>query len=98
MADLKDQRFDFYKLTSATLGTAFNTFYADIGSTNRNITTEHDFVYGILEEMNNKQDALAGVNLDEELADILRFQYMYQASAKMISTIDEMMDTLLAIR
>jgi len=98
MADLKDKRFSFYNLSSATLGTAFNTFYADIGSTNRNITTEHDFVYGVLEEMHNKQDALAGVNLDEELSDILRYQYMYQASAKMISTIDSMMETLLAMR
>lgn len=98
MADLKDQRFSFYNLSSATLGTAFSTFYADIGSTNRNITTEHDFVAGVLEEMYNQQDALAGVNLDEELADILRYQYMYQASAKMISTIDSMMETLLAIR
>ena len=98
MADLKDQRYSFYNLSSATLGTAFNTFYADIGSTNRTITTEHDFVATVLDEMYNKQDALAGVNLDEELADILRFQYMYQASAKMISTIDSMMETLLAMR
>ncbi|MGL4207987.1 MAG: hypothetical protein ACRCTY_01230, partial [Candidatus Adiutrix sp.] len=33
MADLKDKRFDFSKVGDATLGTAFNTFYADIGST-----------------------------------------------------------------
>lgn len=98
MSDLKDQRFSFYRLSDATLGTAFNTFYADIGSTNRSITTEHDFLYGVLNEMYDKQDALAGVNLDEELADVLRFQYMYQASAKMVSTIDEMMSTLLAMR
>lgn len=98
MSDLKDQRFSYYRLSDATLGTAFNTFYADIGSTNRSITTEHDFLYGVLNEMYDKQDALAGVNLDEELADVLRFQYMYQASAKMVSTIDEMMSTLLAIR
>jgi len=98
MGDLKDKRFSFYNLSSATLGTVFNTFYADIGSANRTITTEHDFVATVLEEMYNKQDSLAGVNLDEELADILRYQYMYQASAKMISTIDGMMETLLAMR
>jgi|GEM_PF-2084793 len=98
MADLKDKRFSFYRLSEATLGTAFNTFYADIGSTNRNITTQHDFIYGVLDEMHSQQDALAGVNLDEELADVLRYQYMYQASAKMVSTIDEMMNTLLSMR
>ncbi|MDR2947439.1 MAG: hypothetical protein LBV79_11940, partial [Candidatus Adiutrix sp.] len=98
MADLKDQRYSFYNLSTATLGTAFTTFYADIGSTNRNITTEHDFVATVLDEMYSKQDSLAGVNLDEELSDVLRYQYMYQASAKMVSTIDTMMETLLAMR
>ena len=98
MSNLKDERFSFYNVSSSTLGTAFNTFYANIGSTNRNITTQHDFLYSTLDEMHSKLDALAGVNLDEELADILRYQYMYQASAKMISTIDDMMSTLLAIR
>ncbi len=98
MADLKDKRFEFYGVTSATLGTAFNTFYSGIGATNRVITSEHDFAQSTLVELNDRQDALAGVNLDEELADVLRFQYMYQASAKMITTIDEMLSTLLAIR
>ncbi|MDL2226830.1 flagellar hook-associated protein FlgK [Deltaproteobacteria bacterium OttesenSCG-928-M10] len=98
LSNLKDKRFDFYRLSNATLGTAFNTFYADIGSTNRAITTDHDFVYSVLDEMYSKQDTLAGVNLDEELADTLRYQYMYQASAKMVSTIDSMMETLLAMR
>ncbi len=91
-------RFEFYGVTSATLGTAFNTFYSGIGATNRVITTDHDFTAGTLTELNNRQDTLAGVNLDEELADVLRYQYMYQASAKMITTIDEMLSTLLAMR
>ncbi|UQZ88629.1 flagellar hook-associated protein FlgK [Deltaproteobacteria bacterium Smac51] len=98
MSDLKDKRFEFYGVSSATLGTAFNTFYSGIGATNRTITTNHDFTYGVLTELNDRQDALAGVNLDEELSDVLRYQYMYQASAKMITTIDEMLSTLLAIR
>ena len=98
LSNMKDQRFSFYNISSTTLGSAFNTFYAEIGSTNRNITTQHDFLYTTLDEMYSKLDALAGVNLDEELADVLRYQYMYQASAKMISTIDDMMATLLAIR
>ncbi len=98
MASLKDQRFSFYHLSSATLDTAFNTFYANIGSYNRQVTNDHDFLYGVMEQLQNQQDSLAGVNLDEELADVLRYQYMYQASAKMISTIDDMMNTLLAIR
>lgn len=98
LADLKDQRFSFYGVSEATLGTAFNTFYSGIGSENRLITTKHDFTQGVLQDLTDRQDNLAGVNLDEELADVLKYQYMYQASAKMVSTIDSMYETLLAMR
>ena len=37
----------------------------------------------------------AGVNLDEELTNLLMYQRAYQASAKVITAIDEMMDTLI---
>jgi flagellar hook-associated protein 1 FlgK len=98
MADLKDQRFSFYHQSSATLHTAFNSLYANIGASALGATRDYEFTQGVYTQLQNRQDALAGVNLDEELADILRFQYMYQASAKMISTIDTMMETLLAMR
>ncbi|MDR2612315.1 MAG: flagellar hook-associated protein FlgK [Deltaproteobacteria bacterium] len=98
MADAKDRRLAFYHQPSATLGTMFNSIYADLGATSQGITRDYDFTEGVYTQLQNRQDSIAGVNLDEELADVLRFQYMYQASAKMISTIDSMMETLLAMR
>jgi flagellar hook-associated protein 1 FlgK len=98
MAGLKDQSFSFYNLSSATLGGAFNTLYSELGAESRSVTTEYDFTAGVLSELNDRQDRLAGVNIDEELADVLRFQYMYQAAAKMITTVDEMMQTILAMK
>jgi flagellar hook-associated protein 1 FlgK len=98
MADLKDKRFSFYHQSSATLDAEFNSIYANIGASAQAATRDYDFTEGIYTQLQDRQDSIAGVNLDEELADILRFQYMYQASAKMISTIDSMMETLLAMR
>ena len=99
MSNLKNKRVAFAgQLPEGTLGTGFSTFYSNIGSSNRHITTKNEFSHGTLTEMNNQQDAIAGVNMDEELADIMKYQYMYQASAKIISTIDEMMDSLMAVR
>jgi flagellar hook-associated protein FlgK len=98
LADLKDQAFSFYNISSSTLGGAFNSLYADLGATSRGITSEYDFAEGVLNDLTSRQDTLAGVNLDEELADVLRFQYMYQAAAKMVTTIDEMMQTILAMK
>lgn len=39
--------------------------------------------------------SVSGVNLDEEAADLLRFQQAYQASAQIISVAEELFDTLL---
>jgi flagellar hook-associated protein FlgK len=98
MSDLRDQRFSFYHQSSATLNTAFNSIYSNIGANAQGATRDYEFTQGVYTQIQDRQDSIAGVNLDEELADILRFQYMYQASAKMISTIDTMMETLLAMR
>ena len=98
MAGLKYQTFSFYNLSSSTLGGAFNTLYSEIGAGSRSVTTEYDFTVGVFSELMDRQDRLAGVNIDEELADVLRFQYMYQASAKIITAIDEMMQTILAMK
>jgi flagellar hook-associated protein FlgK len=98
MADTKDKRFSFYHQSSATLGTMFNAIYADLGAKAQGITRDYEFTEGVYTQIQNRQDSIAGVNLDEELSDVLRFQYMYQASAKIISTIDSMMETLLAMR
>lgn len=42
-----------------------------------------------------ERDSVSGVNLDEEAADLLRYQQAYQAAAQVISTADTMFQTLL---
>lgn len=44
-----------------------------------------------------QRDALSGVSLDEEAINLVRQQRAYQAAAKLISAVDEMMKTLLAM-
>ena len=41
---------------------------------------------------------LCDVSLDEELANLIKFQQTYNASAKIISTADEMLSTLLNLK
>ena len=55
---------------------------------------EFDVLYSTLK---NKSDSLTGVNIDEELSNMIVLQNAYSASARMISTITKMFDELLAI-
>jgi flagellar hook-associated protein 1 FlgK len=45
--------------------------------------------------LTSQKDALSGVSLDEEAANLVKFQRAYQAAAKVMTTIDSMLDTLI---
>lgn len=45
-----------------------------------------------------QRESISGVSLDEEMTDLIRFQKAYQASAKLLTTIDEMLDTVLSLK
>ena len=49
----------------------------------------------ITRQLRNLQDSVSGVSLDEEAADLVRFQRAYEANARFFSTIDQTLDTLL---
>ena len=50
----------------------------------------------LIAEMTTKnRDAVSSVSLDEEMADLMRFQRSYQANARVVRVIDEMLDGLI---
>ena len=49
----------------------------------------------IMDDLRNLRDSISGVNIDEELAEIIKFQHGYNAAAKFVSVIDEMLDTVI---
>ncbi|WP_428769828.1 flagellar hook-associated protein FlgK [Treponema sp. HNW] len=49
----------------------------------------------IMEDLRDLRDSISGVNIDEELADIIKFQHGYNAAAKFISVVDELLDTVI---
>jgi flagellar hook-associated protein 1 FlgK len=48
-----------------------------------------------LQQVTEARDAVSGVNLDEEAADLVRFQQAYQAAAQVISSSNSLFDALL---
>ena len=53
---------------------------------------------GILAQANGIRERLTGVSIDEETANMVRFQHAYEASAKMMQAADEMFKTVLEIK
>jgi len=48
-----------------------------------------------LQQLMGRQNEVMGVNLDEEIASLIQYQHTYQASARYLTTINTMLETLL---
>lgn len=53
---------------------------------------------GIWSQAKSLRERLAGVSIDEETANLMKFQHAYDASAKMLKTADEMFDTVINLK
>jgi flagellar hook-associated protein 1 FlgK len=49
----------------------------------------------LLSSLDESRTSISGVSLDEEMANMIQFQHAYQANAKIISTVDELLDVVI---
>ena len=49
-------------------------------------------------QLNNTRDSISGVNLDEEMTNLMKYQHAYAAASKLVSVTDEMLQDLLNMR
>jgi len=77
----------------------FDDYFADavtnIGLKGEQAARSLETQVSIMKELKDTRDSISGVNVDEELADIIKFQHGYNAAAKFISTINDMLDTVI---
>ena len=50
---------------------------------------------GLLKAANAKREAIFGVSLDEEMTNMMKFKFAYDASSRLFNAIDEMMETII---
>jgi flagellar hook-associated protein 1 FlgK len=51
----------------------------------------------LLLSLKNTRESISGVNIDEELVNLIKFQHGYQASAKIMQTMDKMLDVIMGL-
>ena len=85
------------QLKSSLFGNVVADLVTDVGvqvATWKNTQKANDTV---LANLKDQRDQLSGVNLDEEAANLLKYQQLYSASTKILQTGNQMFNTLLAI-
>ncbi|MEI7576679.1 MAG: flagellar hook-associated protein FlgK [Armatimonadota bacterium] len=73
----------------------FSTLLATVGRDIATAKNDRDTAYALGEQVESQVQDVSGVNLDDELANLQQFQRSYQASAKVLSVMDETLSDLI---
>jgi flagellar hook-associated protein 1 FlgK len=80
----------------------YNDAYAqlvnDVGSRAKSISIASTSQDSITTQVRTAQQSVSGVNMDEETVSLLRYQQLYQASAKVIQTASSMFDAIIGLQ
>ena len=104
MVELQYNEVDFYiygqnePYTKDTLSGFFRMSATDVASTTAAAHTTAETSQSLLNSVVDEFDSISRVDLDEELTNLMKYQTGYGASAKVITTIDQMIQTLLDIK
>ena len=82
---------------TSTLNGYYASLAADVGALKQAAENELLGSEVALQQLENWKASAEGVSLDEEMANLISHQHTYTAIAKYLSTIDEMLDTLISI-
>lgn len=80
---------------SLSFGDGYGKLVEEVGTKSSLAKISTEASKSLLEQSQTLRDGISGVNLDEEAADLIRFQQLYGANAQVISVARELFDTLL---
>ena len=80
---------------TATFDAYYDSMVSDAGLAVQKATSYYDHQSQMVLQMENYRESISGVSIDEETVNLIKYQNAYQAAAKLISTADEMMQTVL---
>jgi flagellar hook-associated protein 1 FlgK len=81
--------------TNPAIGGAYKAFVAKVGGDLNESSRMQANAQVLADSVEDRRQSVAGVSMDEEMSNLVRFQRAYQASARAMSTMDEMLDVLI---
>ena len=82
-------------IDGTTLSDFYDSLIAKLGVDAEKAKVTHANQKTLVGHLKNMQESVAGVSLDEEMANLIKFQNAYMASARMMTAIDEVLDKLI---
>ncbi len=109
VADLSEQKVAMDRFTYDSPETpvsspedTFQGYYAhlvgSLGIKSESVRREQEYAEVVVNQLTQKRNNLSAVSLDEEMTNLIKYQHAYSAAAKLVSTADQMLQTLLQTR
>jgi flagellar hook-associated protein 1 FlgK len=76
---------------------AYSAFTAEVGSVTANAQTDTSGATAALQQAEDQRGSVSGVSLDEEAVNMIRYQRAFEASARVLSTIDQLTSTIIQL-
>jgi flagellar hook-associated protein 1 len=84
--------------TMRTLSEFYASLVSNVGADTSMAKFNLAYHKSLADDLNARQEEVAGVNLDEEMSNLIKFQHSYQAAAKLIIAAERMLDVLLGMK
>lgn len=101
MGQLKDTKFTFGTTGSGsvvakgTIDDYFRSIVGQLGIQAKEASRQMDNQQTLLNQIDSRKQSVSGVSLDEEMANMIKFQHSYSAAARMMTTCDELLDKVI---
>ncbi|MGE4284118.1 MAG: flagellar hook-associated protein FlgK [Clostridia bacterium] len=94
IADLRSLKFFQDGNVTVDIDTYYSGIVSWVGAVGQEAGGLSDNQYTLLVQLQNNRDSLSGVSLDEEMTNMMKYQHAYNASARVINIVDEMIDQI----
>lgn len=82
-------------LRNATIGAQFSAIVGQLGVQSQEGARQTSNTEFLVQQVETRRQSVSGVSLDEEMSNMIKFQHAYNASARFMTTYDELLDKLI---
>lgn len=83
---------------TSTIEDYYSSLIGSVGMISANISRANDFNQSMVNSLTAIRDNISAVSLDEEMANLIKYQHAYTAAARLLTVVDEMLMTILQVK
>jgi flagellar hook-associated protein 1 len=85
-------------LQTETIDEYYQVLTGDLGILSEDFSRKQDFTQSLVSHLEELRDSVSGVNIDEEMIELLKIQRAHQAASKIVSAADDLLKSILDMR